>query len=333
MSPMERLAAARLLTKDLLCHRLRMPGMAAGKLPCEQLTGKQQLQQHQLLVWLLLLLLLLWLQVFCFMHWLLLRVLLALSAVAGELHAVDQELLLQQVEATGWLSSASCTKPTNNTLHKASGCEGGCSSSSRGSSRSNQAMVFGVGNMPQWLQQLAEQLPLQQCWPPELACRSPAFDTAIINQYRPGDGITPHIDLLRFADGIAIVSLGDPAIMNFTPDGDCELEGEGGDLLLLHGAARYDWQHGIAAVSEEVLLCTGCKPAAAAAHESAAAESAAGACAQPNVVQCGAASQAVEGAGGGQVQACASCVHVVRGRRVSVTLRRLDPQQSMLDML
>lgn len=24
------------------------------------------------------------------------------------------------------------------------------------------------------------------------------FDTAIINLYRPGDGITPHVDLLRF---------------------------------------------------------------------------------------------------------------------------------------
>ena len=40
----------------------------------------------------------------------------------------------------------------------------------------------------------------------ELAClvlqlsnRCPLFDTAIVNLYLPGDGIAPHVDLLRFA--------------------------------------------------------------------------------------------------------------------------------------
>jgi hypothetical protein len=246
----------------------------------------------------------------------------------------------------------------------------------------------------------------------QLACRYPLFDTAIINLYHPGDGITPHVDLLRFADGIAIVSLGDAAIMNFTPDG-CEVEGEmqqqccdvehtkqqeqqysgacqqplhqqhqqhdccqqkqqplhsqqqhplqqqlllqGGDVLLLHGAARYRWRHGIAAVTEEVLLCGSCKAAAAAAavaaaaaaHQPAVAELAAGSCSQPSMRQqaqdadCGAQLEqtvsAVEGENGVLVHhparhACKLCLRVVRGRRVSLTLRRLDPAHNTLDM-
>jgi hypothetical protein len=244
----------------------------------------------------------------------------------------------------------------------------------------------------------------------QLAKRSPLFDTAIINLYHPGDGITPHVDLLRFADGIAIVSLGEPAIMNFTPEGDCEVGGEvegglqqqqqqqlcgnaeqqqcqqlqqsppvpqqrskcwqqqqqhschhqlllqGGDLLLLHGAARYRWRHGIAAVAEEVLLCASCKAAAtghgqAGLGQAAAAAAGAGLLAsngaqhssmrqhlQPHA-QCSAAavhvqsfSEADKARPVGDREACRLCVRVVRGRRVSLTLRRLDPGQSMLDM-
>ncbi|WIA31053.1 hypothetical protein OEZ86_001083 [Tetradesmus obliquus] len=136
-----------------------------------------------------------------------------LTHLPGFLSRPQQELLLQHVDATGWFSAAARPHPACSTANKANrGTDNNCSSSSsRGSSgsgsrgRCNQAMVFGLSNMPQWLQQLAGQLPLQPHWPAELANRSPPFDTAIINLYYPGDGITPHVDLLRFADGIAIV--------------------------------------------------------------------------------------------------------------------------------
>uniref|UniRef100_A0A383VZM1 Alpha-ketoglutarate-dependent dioxygenase AlkB-like domain-containing protein n=1 Tax=Tetradesmus obliquus TaxID=3088 RepID=A0A383VZM1_TETOB len=374
-----------------------------------------------------------------------------LTRLPGFLNQQQQELLLQHVDATGWFSAAAsphlaCSTANNTSTDR----DNNCSSSTGTRGRSNQAMVFGVSNMPQWLQQLAGQLPLQQHWPAELANRSPPFDTAIINLYYPGDGITPHVDLLRFADGIAIVSLGDAAIMNFTPDNcefqhevhdftpiDNEAQGElhwqhcdgkqnkqqeqleqqqqhcqsvqqdcsaacqqthphqqqhnccqqqqqqqqqrncceqkrqalqiqqqrplqhqlllhGGDVLLLYGAARYRWQHGIAAVAEEVLLCGSCQAAAAAAaaagpaHEQSSATPAGDStCAshssmQPSVFvrqqeaddNCGAEQAAAGGADGLQVQpaACCACVRVVRGRRVSLTLRRLDPAQNMLDM-
>lgn len=145
--------------------------------------------------------------------------------------------------------------------------------------------------------------------------RSPVFDQMIVNGYQRGEGIKAHVDLLKFDDGIAVVSLAAPAVMTFTkaeaePPNKChacvqtlqpsESRAEGsacispesseskanqsagvshtlpcvsssipahattessipqqscscscdvllepGDLLLLHGEARYDWKHGI----------------------------------------------------------------------------------------
>lgn len=112
----------------------------------------------------------------------------------------------------------------------------------------------------------------------------------IVNGYKPGEGITSHVDLLKFDDGIAVLSLGSPATMTFTklvaaPASDTTTDQsddmpnmernimtdtmsppvrvntycntshclqhdvflEPGDLLLLHGEARYAWKHGIAA--------------------------------------------------------------------------------------
>ena len=89
---------------------------------------------------------------------------------------------------------------------------------------------------------------------------------AIINLYRPGEGIAPHVDLLRrFGDGIVGVSLGDGGVpMRFAPAAEPSREksahgdGEDGDgegyevwlpsrsVLVLTGKARYEWTHGIA---------------------------------------------------------------------------------------
>ena len=86
---------------------------------------------------------------------------------------------------------------------------------------------------------------------------------AIINLYRPGEGIAPHVDLLRrFGDGIVGVSLGDGGVpMRFAraaePREKSEEDGHGEDgeydvwlpsrsVLVLTGEARYEWTHGIA---------------------------------------------------------------------------------------
>jgi hypothetical protein len=86
---------------------------------------------------------------------------------------------------------------------------------------------------------------------------------AIINLYHPGEGITPHVDLLnRFDDGIVGVSLGGGASMQFArarssrgkrdgtegdADGSChEVWLPPRSVLVLTGEARYEWTHGIA---------------------------------------------------------------------------------------
>lgn len=87
----------------------------------------------------------------------------------------------------------------------------------------------------------------------------------IINLYRPGEGITPHVDLLdRFGDGIIGVSLGSGCVMRFTkvrPNSVAEESNHNHrlcntcrawDVFLPHGSvyvmsdeARYGWTHGI----------------------------------------------------------------------------------------
>jgi 2OG-Fe(II) oxygenase superfamily len=87
---------------------------------------------------------------------------------------------------------------------------------------------------------------------------------AIINLYRPGEGIASHVDLLRrFGDGIVGVSLGEGeggVAMRFARAAEGREAGGGnGDrdefevwlpsrsVLVLTREARYEWTHGIAA--------------------------------------------------------------------------------------
>eukprot|EP00198_Chlamydomonas_reinhardtii_P010033 XP_001699370.1 predicted protein [Chlamydomonas reinhardtii] len=55
----------------------------------------------------------------------------------------------------------------------------------------------------------------EQLLPPHLAARAPSFDQAIVNLYRPGEGIMDHVDLARFQDGVVGVSVGGPIVMDF----------------------------------------------------------------------------------------------------------------------
>jgi hypothetical protein len=86
----------------------------------------------------------------------------------------------------------------------------------------------------------------------------PRARQAIINLYRPGEGISPHVDLLRrFGDGIVGVSLGDGGVaMRFArAEAEARDTGDGDEygvwlpsrsVLVLTGEARYKWTHGIA---------------------------------------------------------------------------------------
>ncbi|KAF6761943.1 hypothetical protein DFP72DRAFT_877540 [Ephemerocybe angulata] len=87
---------------------------------------------------------------------------------------------------------------------------------------------------------------------------------AIINLYEPGEGITPHVDLLgRYDDGIVGVSFGSGSAMRFDKVDDGEPEDfedpsleeparrrwdvylPERSVIVLTEEARYDWTHGI----------------------------------------------------------------------------------------
>ncbi|XP_062088169.1 uncharacterized protein P8A3.02c [Humulus lupulus] len=151
----------------------------------------------------------------------------------------------------------------------------------------NQAMRF--GELPSWAMALSdsihdavlscsfnvptEPMDFGSCngrnelpcpFPSDLLWREPLFDQLIANLYNPGEGICAHVDLMRFEDGIAIVSLESSCVMHFS-----QVEAEGGEsscnsssstgantkkipvylnpgsLILMSGEARYQWKHEI----------------------------------------------------------------------------------------
>ena len=67
------------------------------------------------------------------------------------------------------------------------------------------------------------------------------FDQMIVNKYTFGEALTSHVDLLRFADGIALISLAAPAVMTFTKvTADCARQSQARSLcvaLTAHEAA------------------------------------------------------------------------------------------------
>lgn len=86
----------------------------------------------------------------------------------------------------------------------------------------------------------------------------------ILNLYRPGEGITPHVDLLgRFGDGIVGLSLVSGTVMSFTPatspsatsaqDLRHQLWLPDRSVIVLEKEARYDWKHGITSRKQDFI--------------------------------------------------------------------------------
>ena len=81
------------------------------------------------------------------------------------------------------------------------------------------------------------------------------IDQIIINDYQPGQGIAPHVDAPHaFGPVVAMLSLGAPVVMDFYK-GDMRrnMVLEPLSLLVLSGAARAKWQHGIAKRKSDIL--------------------------------------------------------------------------------
>ncbi|GAA5898501.1 hypothetical protein JCM8208_004683 [Rhodotorula glutinis] len=84
---------------------------------------------------------------------------------------------------------------------------------------------------------------------------------AILNLYRPGQGISPHVDLpTRYSDGIIAISLLSSTVYDFRPASSPSpdpptyaLRVRPRDVVVLSGDARWAWSHGIAARSEDLV--------------------------------------------------------------------------------
>ncbi|KAI8874757.1 hypothetical protein K501DRAFT_264733 [Backusella circina FSU 941] len=128
-------------------------------------------------------------------------------------------------------------------------------------SNTNQAMCF--GELPSYINWLIPWISTNHptLFPREIMERQPLFDQAILNLYKKGQGIVSHVDLLRFEDGIIIISLLSSCVMTMRP-ANSNKKGYNqhqeqqdtlrrdillrpGDILALSGEARYDWEHGI----------------------------------------------------------------------------------------
>jgi alkylated DNA repair dioxygenase AlkB len=115
---------------------------------------------------------------------------------------------------------------------------------------------FFIGTLPAWLNNLSLQLHQDNLFP-----KPP--DQVIVNEYLPGQGISAHIDCIPcFGKTIASLSLGSGAVMVFTKGSEKhEIYLEPRSLVLLSGAARYEWSHSIPARQSD--NCDGIKIARA----------------------------------------------------------------------
>lgn len=136
----------------------------------------------------------------------------------------------------------------------------------------NQAMLFGrfsssnssksTSDLPPILLSLLKELStlLQPVLPPEtyslvFPSKPTGARQAIINLYQPGEGITPHVDLLkRYGDGIIGVSFSSPCVMRFdkvdpVPEDESDNRWDvflpERSVIVLSEEARYRWTHGI----------------------------------------------------------------------------------------
>jgi len=101
-----------------------------------------------------------------------------------------------------------------------------------------------IGELPAWAKVIVEKLKVQGYFQ-----QSP--DQLIINEYLPGQGITPHIDCEPcFEDTIASISLGSTCVMDFTNQITAiklPVLLAPRSIVILKGDSRYNWTHGIAA--------------------------------------------------------------------------------------
>jgi len=103
--------------------------------------------------------------------------------------------------------------------------------------------MYRIGDLPDWALPVAERLERDGLTPV-------VADQLIVNEYVPGQGIRPHVDLPdAFGPAIVSVSLGSSCVMEFThvQHGTRAILLEPHSALVMTGEARQVWQHSIPA--------------------------------------------------------------------------------------
>ncbi|MFN4254129.1 MAG: alpha-ketoglutarate-dependent dioxygenase AlkB [Saprospiraceae bacterium] len=102
--------------------------------------------------------------------------------------------------------------------------------------------TMNIGKLPDWLQSLAVSF-FQKGFFKQVP------DQVIVNEYEPGQGISPHIDCEPcFGETLASLSLNSTAIMEFSNGHEkVPVFLEPRSVVLLSGEARFDWTHCIPA--------------------------------------------------------------------------------------
>lgn len=99
-----------------------------------------------------------------------------------------------------------------------------------------------LGTLPNWATEIASRLYQD-------GIVETPLDQVIVNEYQPGQGIASHLDCIScFAETIVSLSLGSSCVMEFTHGRTKEkvsLLLLPRSLLILQGAARYEWKHRI----------------------------------------------------------------------------------------
>ena len=102
---------------------------------------------------------------------------------------------------------------------------------------------FHLGPLPDWLQELGESL-----YNRKMISFFP--DQAIVNEYMPGQGISPHVDCEPcFGSSIASISLESALVMDFkniAGGTKSSVMLPSRSLVVLEGPSRYEWTHAIA---------------------------------------------------------------------------------------
>jgi alkylated DNA repair dioxygenase AlkB len=105
-----------------------------------------------------------------------------------------------------------------------------------------------LGKLPYWAIGLAQRL-LDERLVKEIP------DQLIVNEYQPGQGISPHIDCIScFREAIASLSLGSSCMMDFAcpSSGSYALFLEARSIIVMTGESRYRWRHSIKARRSDI---------------------------------------------------------------------------------